>query len=86
MATVALLKPREQAKRLEVFRIGRNCPRRAFECKFVGTESFVAQAENVERVRILADMFQEFFQVTDRGAVVLEPECVRRPTFQPRGA
>lgn len=86
MVTAAFMQPNEQAQRLEVVRVGADCPLRVPERGIVGTESLVAQPEDVERVRILADVLDEFLETTDGRAVVLEPECVRRPAFQPRGA
>ena len=86
VATAAFMEPNEQAQRLEVVRVGGDGPLRVPERGVVGTESLVAQPENVERVRILADVLDEFLETTDSRAVVLEPECVRRPAFQPRGA
>ena len=86
MAIVAFVNPHEQAQCIEVFGVGRNRPCRVLERGLVGTESLVAQPEDVERVRILADMLEEFFQTADRRAVVLEPKRMRRSAFQPRGA
>ena len=86
MTIVAYMKPHEQPQRLEVVSVGRNRPRRVLERSLVGTEPLVAQPEDVERVGILADVLEKFFQAADRHAIVLEPECFRRPEFQPRRA
>ena len=86
MPIVSFMQPNEQAQRLEVLCVGGDCPRRVLERSVVGTESLVAQPEDVERVRIFPDVPEQYFQATDRRAVVLEPECVRRPAFQPGGA
>ena len=86
MPILSFMQPNEQAQRLEVPCVGRDRPRRILECSFVGTESLVAQPEDMERVRIFADVPEQLFQAADRRAVVLEPERVRRTAFQPRGA
>ena len=86
MTIVAYMKPHEQTQRLEVVSVGRNRPRRVLERSLVGTEPLVAQSEDVERVGILADVLEKFFQATDCHTIVLEPECFRRPEFQPRRA